>query len=368
MRDLPLQDDDANQTHISSDIKKMSDNGHFSEREKEVTELLLQGKSNKQIALALGISVSTVEYHLKNVYRKLQVNSRTEAVLRLGKSIGGNPADKLGESTVEINGETVNNDVQPISIRRIPMNKMFAIISGGILTIALVVVLILVNTPVQNTEVPPTAQARSTPTLTLMPTLTQIDFSTSTPDITETPLPPFEYIEYVVTPDDTCAFIAANFNVTVEAIMEKNNLSSACLLTSGQILLIPLSTSPLHLYETSNDPPAEFFGEWVNADMSTANMTRVSIQMKNGETHINMFGSCQPTDCNFLEYAPTPTVDYNYDSKSGILNVKWIFDFETLTQEATLTSDGLLKVTTQNHYLDNSGRLDFKTVEYFARQ
>jgi DNA-binding CsgD family transcriptional regulator len=40
----------------------------FSGREKEVTGLLLQGKSNKQIALALGISASTVEYHLKNIY------------------------------------------------------------------------------------------------------------------------------------------------------------------------------------------------------------------------------------------------------------------------------------------------------------
>ena len=68
----------------------MSHNSQFSQREKEVTEVLLQGKSNKQIALALGISASTVEYHLKNIYKKLQVNSRTEAVLRLGKSIGGN--------------------------------------------------------------------------------------------------------------------------------------------------------------------------------------------------------------------------------------------------------------------------------------
>jgi DNA-binding NarL/FixJ family response regulator len=73
---------------------KMSENSQFSEREKEVTELLLQGKSNKQIALALGISASTVEYHLRNIYKKLQVNSKMEAVLRLGKS------------TVDMNGKT----------------------------------------------------------------------------------------------------------------------------------------------------------------------------------------------------------------------------------------------------------------------
>jgi DNA-binding CsgD family transcriptional regulator len=138
----------------------MSDNSQFSEREKEVTELLLQGKSNKQIALALGISASTVEYHLKNIYKKLQVNSRTEAVLRLGKPIGSNITGELGKSTVEMNGETTDNDSQTISTRRNPMNKMFVLIGGGLLTIALVCVLVFVltfvNLPVQNTAITPT--------------------------------------------------------------------------------------------------------------------------------------------------------------------------------------------------------------------
>lgn len=61
---------------------------NLSKREKEVVDLLLQGKSNKQIALALGIAKSTVEFHLRNVYTKLQVSSRTEAILKLGKSTG----------------------------------------------------------------------------------------------------------------------------------------------------------------------------------------------------------------------------------------------------------------------------------------
>jgi DNA-binding CsgD family transcriptional regulator len=61
----------------------MADAFHFSKREQEVIKLLLQGKSNKQIAGLLGISVSTVEYHLKNIYAKLKVNSRTEAIAKL---------------------------------------------------------------------------------------------------------------------------------------------------------------------------------------------------------------------------------------------------------------------------------------------
>jgi DNA-binding CsgD family transcriptional regulator len=346
----------------------MIDNSQFSKREKEVTELLLQGKSNKLIALTLGISASTVEYHLKNVYKKLQVSSRTEAVLLLGKSTGGSVTGELGKSTVEMNGENTDNGVQPISPRRIPMKKMFAIIGGSLLTITLIFVPVLVKKPAQNKEVAPTVQTILTSTPTLTPTLAQTDFSTLTPAATETSLQPSEYFEYIVTPNDTCAIIAANFKVPVEAILEINNLSPSCTLTSGQKMLLPFSATPVYLLEGSSNPPAEFFSEWVNVDPATANMARVSIQMKDGETHVNMFGVCQPTDCNFLEYSPAPTVDFNYDGESGVLNVLWIFDFETLAQELTITSDGQLKVITQNHYLDNSGRLDFKTLEYFARQ
>jgi len=78
----------------------MAHNNYLSKREKEVAELLLQGKSNKQIALALGISNSTVEFHLKNLYAKLHVSSRAEAILTLGKSTGL-IVENLRESVVE---------------------------------------------------------------------------------------------------------------------------------------------------------------------------------------------------------------------------------------------------------------------------
>jgi len=68
----------------------------LSRREKEVATLLLQGKSNKQIALALSISESTVEFHLKNIYTKLGVDSRVEATIKLRETPG-----ILGESTVD---------------------------------------------------------------------------------------------------------------------------------------------------------------------------------------------------------------------------------------------------------------------------
>jgi DNA-binding CsgD family transcriptional regulator len=58
----------------------------LSSRQQDVVNLLLEGKSNKQIALALSISERTVEFHLKNIYDKFEVGSRMELVLKLGSS------------------------------------------------------------------------------------------------------------------------------------------------------------------------------------------------------------------------------------------------------------------------------------------
>ncbi len=53
----------------------------LSERETEVVRLLGQGFTNKDIAQTLILSVRTVEAHLRNIYGKLGVRSRTEAAL-----------------------------------------------------------------------------------------------------------------------------------------------------------------------------------------------------------------------------------------------------------------------------------------------
>jgi DNA-binding NarL/FixJ family response regulator len=51
-------------------------------REQEVLERVAQGLTNRAIGLQLGISNRTVQGHLANVYAKLQVGSRTEAVTK----------------------------------------------------------------------------------------------------------------------------------------------------------------------------------------------------------------------------------------------------------------------------------------------
>lgn len=61
-------------TKENSEIKRLS------VREKEIIDLLSQGLRYKEIADKLIVSTETVRTHIRNIYEKLQVNSRTEAL------------------------------------------------------------------------------------------------------------------------------------------------------------------------------------------------------------------------------------------------------------------------------------------------
>jgi LuxR family maltose regulon positive regulatory protein len=62
----------------------LKDEDTLSTREQEVLRLIAAGLSNDQIARELVVGVSTVKWHLRNIYSKLHVNSRTQAVARAG--------------------------------------------------------------------------------------------------------------------------------------------------------------------------------------------------------------------------------------------------------------------------------------------
>jgi DNA-binding NarL/FixJ family response regulator len=55
--------------------------GRLTSREKEILGLAARGTSTTQIARRLSVSTQTVRTHFKNIYPKLGVNSRTEAVV-----------------------------------------------------------------------------------------------------------------------------------------------------------------------------------------------------------------------------------------------------------------------------------------------
>lgn len=63
-------------------VETPSEMEELSPREREILELVAQGFPNKEIASRIGISDGTIRWHLRHVYEKLHVRSRTEAAIK----------------------------------------------------------------------------------------------------------------------------------------------------------------------------------------------------------------------------------------------------------------------------------------------
>jgi len=63
-----------------------SDDHRLSARELEVLKLLAEGHSYKTAAARLAVSLDTVRFHVRNIYEKLHVHSKSEAVVKALKS------------------------------------------------------------------------------------------------------------------------------------------------------------------------------------------------------------------------------------------------------------------------------------------
>jgi len=64
------------QENAATDVEKLS------AREREVLDLVVRGLSNKEIVGRLNITIESVRWHLRNIYEKLHVHSRTEVLVK----------------------------------------------------------------------------------------------------------------------------------------------------------------------------------------------------------------------------------------------------------------------------------------------
>ncbi|SDQ01149.1 helix-turn-helix transcriptional regulator [Ectopseudomonas guguanensis] len=72
---------------LAIDPDSFDENQDVSHREREILRLVAAGLSNRDIAQAVHLSEATIKWHLHNLFSKLGVRSRTQAVLK-GKSLG----------------------------------------------------------------------------------------------------------------------------------------------------------------------------------------------------------------------------------------------------------------------------------------
>jgi two-component system, NarL family, response regulator LiaR len=72
----------ASASENGGDILRLGAADALTARESQVLAMLVDGRSNRQIAESLFVGVDTVKTHLRSIYRKLGVNNRTQAVVR----------------------------------------------------------------------------------------------------------------------------------------------------------------------------------------------------------------------------------------------------------------------------------------------
>ena len=70
-------------TEMTASSEMMAD--YLTGRERDVLQGIVEGKRNKEIANDLFIELSTVKYHIRQTYRKLQVRSRAQAIIKAGE-------------------------------------------------------------------------------------------------------------------------------------------------------------------------------------------------------------------------------------------------------------------------------------------
>ena len=76
----------------------------LTKREVEVLTLVIEGKASKEVAELLYVSKRTVDFHLANIYEKLQVSNRVQA-FRRAVALGLLPTEPAREPAKEADNE-----------------------------------------------------------------------------------------------------------------------------------------------------------------------------------------------------------------------------------------------------------------------
>ncbi|MEQ8924620.1 MAG: tetratricopeptide repeat protein [Fulvivirga sp.] len=85
-RIIEIQSGDAVYEDVEIDSINEKINSPLTDRELEALKLIMQGKANREIAEALFVSINTVKFHLSNIYQKLGVANKREALEYVVKS------------------------------------------------------------------------------------------------------------------------------------------------------------------------------------------------------------------------------------------------------------------------------------------
>ena len=86
----------------------------LSARQRQLLDLLIEGKSNKEIADELKIESGTVKQHLFVLFRKLGVNSRAKAVIAASQIMKSNVSEPVASKTANLKVKPTKTNAKAI--------------------------------------------------------------------------------------------------------------------------------------------------------------------------------------------------------------------------------------------------------------